>query len=338
MPMKLEEIEPGEISLVDVPANKRKFLFKKADLEGSSKTVPNGILVCPQCDHQEALIDFVKSASELCPECGADLLNSDTKIIFKRRRNMKLNLKELIEKLFEDDEGEEELTEEELEQIEKAEKQIPKDALNAVKGALNLLTKYKSVLPDDVQAAIKTLAKVAAYGYGYPAKKKGDDEDEEDEDQLKKAGAKLSKDTIVKLKKIFTLLEKTPEAVKLLKELIPTESKKGDTEVLVETLGGKLDEILKALKGQASEEEEDDEKKGDLKKELEKVQKTLKKIAETKGFSKLLKGIGEEEEEEEEEAEEEEEEEEEKGTKQKTKKKAAYKWPFTLTPPQKKKD
>lgn len=337
MPMKLEEIEPGEISLVDVPANKRKFLFKKADLERSSETIPNGILVCPQCDHQEALIDFVKSASELCPECGADLLNSATRIIFKRRRNMKASLKELIEKLFEDDEGEEELTEEELEQIEKAETKIPKDALNAVKGALNLLTKYKSVLPDDVQAAIKALAKVAAYGYGYPAKKKGDDEDEED-DGVAKAGARLSKDTVGKLKKIFAMIEKAPDAVKLLKELIPTESKKGDTEVLVETLGGKLDEILKALKGQASEEEEDDEKKGDLKKELEKVQKTLKKIAETKGFSKLLKGMGDEEEEEEEEAEEEEEEEEEKGSKQKTKKKAAYKWPFTLTPPQKKKD
>lgn len=328
MPGKLEEIETEEISLVDVPANKRKFLFTKADTDGSDSTVPNGILTCPNCGHQEALIDFVKNASELCPECGANLLSSDTEIIFKRRHIMDDTLLELFETLFEDDED---LTDEEVAQIEKAEKKLPKEALNALKGALTMLNKYKAKFPDNVKEAINTLAKFATSGYGYPAKKKDEDDD------VEKAGAKLSKDTVSKLKKIIGLIEKAPEAIKLLKEMVPTEAKKSE-EILVDKLDQVIDAIGKlAETGEVEEEEDTDDdegkkkkktKKTGLEKQVEELSGVVKKIAEAKGLSKLLKGQGGKEE-----IEEDEEDEELDQTKTKTKKskKKIFPWSFSFT-------
>ncbi|MBW1723696.1 MAG: hypothetical protein JRJ78_16820 [Deltaproteobacteria bacterium] len=54
--------------------------------------------------------------------------------------------------------------------VEKKE-ELSDKALNAVKGALKLVNKYKADFPDDLKKAVGTLAKYAGYGYGYPAKK-----------------------------------------------------------------------------------------------------------------------------------------------------------------------
>jgi len=54
--------------------------------------------------------------------------------------------------------------------VEKKE-ELPDKALNAVKGALKLVNKYKADFPDDLKKAVGTLAKYAGYGYGYPARK-----------------------------------------------------------------------------------------------------------------------------------------------------------------------
>ena len=58
-------------------------------------------------------------------------------------------------------------------EIEK--KEIPKDALKALKEALTDINKYKADFPGDLLKAVGILAKYAGYGYGkYPVKKSGD--------------------------------------------------------------------------------------------------------------------------------------------------------------------
>jgi hypothetical protein len=305
MPIKLEEIEPDEISIVGVPATKRKFLFKKADVSSGARTLPNGIITCPHCDHEEALIDFIKSASEECPECGENLIDSDTEIAFKKKEDRMKKLSDIIKAFLEDDD--EELTDEELELIEKAEKKIPPDAQKALKGAITLLSKYKAQYPDDIKSAINTLAKFAAYGYGA---EKAADEDDED---VKKAGAKLSKDTVSKLKKILALIEKAPEALKLLKEMLPTDAKKSDLENKVDKLLIEIDGLKKGLGDEDEDDEDEDEdvkkKKKKVKKDdededeilekLENLEKTINKIAKQKGIKKSIAGQDDDEEDEE---------------------------------------
>jgi len=291
MPFKLEDIELDEISLVDVPATKRKFLFRKADVDKKVRTIPNGIISCPSCGHQEALVDFVKSASEECPECGENLLSSDTEITFKKRRTRMKTLSEILKTFLEEDD--EELTEEELELVEKAEEKIPPEAGKALKGALSLLSKYKGQYPDDVKTAINTLAKFASYGYA--AEKADDDED------VKKAGAKLSKDTVSRLKKIVALLEKAPEALKLLKGLIPESAQKSDVEKQLDQIMDTLKDLKKADDDPEEDDEEDDDDEDKSKKKIKKedselmekiesLTKTVNKIAKQKGVKKSLKG------------------------------------------------
>jgi len=115
-------------------------------------------------------------------------------------------------------------TDEELKEwIEKA-KDLPAEAINAIKGALNLLKKYEDVLPDDLMPAIKTLGKYASYGY--PSKKEKAADPDID---VEKVGARLSKATLEQLKQIKEVIEKflgegpNMKKVKLmLEELIKT--------------------------------------------------------------------------------------------------------------------
>lgn len=297
MPNKLEDIEPDEISLVDVPATKRMFLFRKADVAEEDRIIPNGIITCPSCDNQEALVDFVKSASEECPECGENLLSSDTEITFKKRRlRMKKKLSEILKAFLEEDD--EELTEEELDIIEKAEKALDPDAKKALKGAIVLLSKYKGQYPDDVKSAINILAKFAAFG----AAEKAADEDDDDEPTLKKAGAKLSKDTVSKLKKIFALMEKAPEALKLLKDMLPESAKKSDVENKMDEILEEISELKKAVddddnddddkkkKKKKVKKDDDDDDNSEIMEKLESLEKIVNKIAKAKGMKKSIDG------------------------------------------------
>ena len=305
MPQRLSRIELDEISLVDLPATKRKFLFKKAadrDEEGS--------LIC-ECGNKEALIDFLKSASEECPNCGESLLDSATKIIFKGDNKMK-KLSELLIDFI----GEDELEEEEIEKFEKADKKLSPQASKALKGALNILKKFKAEFPDEVKEAINTLAKYAAYGY--PAKKK---EDEEEED-LEKAGAKLSKATMELIKSVVEKGKPLEKAIKALSALIQKDAgKSAEMIALEEKLDATLDKIDKLLKKKKKtkkekkeeeededededkdeEEEDEDEEVEEAEKELKKLKKRIKKLEEKKGSKKSLKGQDDDEEEDEDE-------------------------------------
>jgi len=316
MPHRLSRIEPDEISLVDLPAIKRKFLFKKA-----ADKDKEGFLIC-DCGHKEALIDFLKSASEECPNCGESLLDSATKIIFKGDHRMK-KLSELLIDFI----GGDELEDEDIEKFEKAEKKMSPEAVKSLKGALNILKKFKAEFPDDVKEAINTLAKYAAYGYGYPAKKS----DEEDED-VEKAGAKLSKATRELIRSVVDKSKILEKAVKALETLVKDDAQKSAEVALIEEkmdeLTEKIDKLLKKkktkkgypkdLEEKEEEEEEEEEEAKEAEKEIKKLQKRIKNLEEKKGTKKSLKGQDEDEEEVEDEDEE----------KQKTKK--SKPWSFNL--------
>lgn len=316
MPHKLSHIVLDEISLVDLPANKKKFLFKKAaDKEGK------GFLIC-ECGHKEALIDFLKSASEECPNCGGNLMESATKIIFKGRKIMK-SLSEILIDFI----GEDELTDDEIEKFEKAEKKMSSKAIKALKGALNVLKKFKEEFPDDVMESINTLAKYAIFAPPASVKKKEDEDEDEDEQDLEKAGAKLSKATMELIKSVVEKGKPLDKAIKALAALVQKDSGKS-AELLVieekmEELSEKLDKALKKKKKTKKEkkeededededeedekdedEEEDEEETKEAEKEIKKLKKRIKNLEEKKGTKKSLKGQDDEDVDEEEEVDE----------------------------------
>jgi hypothetical protein len=98
----------------------------------------------------------------------------------------------------------EDLTEE---QIAKA-KELPKDALNAIKSAAATLEKYKDDFEADLMAALKTLTKYSSYGY--PAKKSDEETTKEfiaELTDVEKAGKRLSKATREDLEKAIGILK-----------------------------------------------------------------------------------------------------------------------------------
>jgi len=309
MPNRLEEIEPEEISLVDVPATKRKFLFTKAAGDGN-------YLVC-ECGHEEALVDFFKSASEECPGCGESLEDSAVKIISKRKgeKTMKKKLSEMIKDFI----GEDELTDEEMEKLEKAEKVIPPDAAKALKAVVATLSKFKADFPDEIKECINTLAKYAAYGYGYPAKKEKEEKEGEEED-VEKAGAKLSKATRELIKNAVEKYKTLEKAIIALESLIKTDAQKSAEIILIEekmdSLSEKMDKLFEKkaeaeeekkkkvktkkekVEDEEDEEEEEEEKEKEeeeVEKEMEGLKKRVKQLEEKKGTKKSLKGQDEDE-------------------------------------------
>lgn len=181
-------------------------------------------------------------------------------------------LKELLKDYLGEDFSEEE--------FEKAEKLSDK-VLNALKGALNILNKYKGDFPDELKKAVGVLAKYA--GYGYPAKKSDEPYKLEkviealEKAHLEKAGAKLSKNT----------REQIQKAIDALKKLLEEDIKKdtGNGEIKKE-----LEEIKKSL--EKLEKKAEKEGKDEAKKELDEIKKRLKTIEEAKGIKKSIDGDG----------------------------------------------
>ena len=308
---QLQEAKIDEISYVTAPANKKKFLFKKSI---SLDRVSKGRIVCPSCGHEEALVDFVKSASEECPQCGADLIRSDAKILFKGDKIMKLI------KLFKSFLGEDEdlVGEKEFKILEKSEKNIDEDVAKAIGDSLESLAEYSDDFPDAQKADIVTLAKIAISEAGKTAEKKEDEEDEEGE-KVKKAGAKLSKQTVTVIKSAISKLSGVPDVVKALQGLIPSSAEKADMDALVE----KIDSLTKAIGDLGTDdtktEKEKETEETDLEKQISDLTKTVNKIAKAGGFKKSLTGD-----------EEEEDEDEDEDDAGKTKTKKGHKWAFTI--------
>lgn len=220
-------------------------------------------------------------------------------------RKMEDSMKEFIEELkkfmAEDDEDEKEVLAKE--DIEKAEK-LGDAAMKAIKGALNILNKYKADMPDDVLKAIKTLVKYASYGY--PAKKadekgvveKTDEElfidavsivakavETEDVEKAKKVVEQLSKATIKQLKKIVDICQKI---------IGKEEVKAKKTEELPAEIARDLEELasLKKFKEDTLKDNEEARKKEieDLTKEKEDLKKKIEELEKTKGEKTGLEG------------------------------------------------
>lgn len=193
--------------------------------------------------------------------CGS-AANRKKFFIKKMEDSMKEFIEELKKFMAEDDEDiEEVLTKEDIEKAEK----LSDNVIKVIKGALNILNKYKADMPDDVLTAIKSLAKYAAYDYGYPAKK----EDKEDKEDLEKAGAKLSKTTCVQIQKALDHIKESPKAIFVLKTLLGLEVKKeeegeektGGEERISPEIQAKLEKLAELEKAEKERLEKESEKK-----------------------------------------------------------------------------
>ena len=257
---ELIDIDVDEVSVVNKPANDETFLFFKLFGKNSS--------VCRTCGYTEANPNV-----KVCPACDGDLI---TKAFFAKETDSMDEILVLFKSLF----GEE-LTDDEKKLIEKA-APLSNEAQQALKGALGMINKYKSDMPDELIAAIHVLAKYASGGknpYPKPYKKEQDDPDQKD---LSKSGKRHSKATISKLSQI----------VEIINSIIGSPDMKKDTdgETEKEKIEGNLDDVIKALldftKGSdmKTEDKEKDktkdeklEKKEEEKEDEEKDEKVEKK-------------------------------------------------------------
>jgi hypothetical protein len=238
----LEDIDSKEVSYVSLPATRKRFLFIKQDM-------------------QELVDAFNKSMQ----------VDSD---IEKRKevKNMDPELKKLLDDYF----GEE--VKLDTEEFEKA--KLSDAALNSLKGALNILNKYKADFPADLKDAIGVLAKYSSYGYGYgyPAKK-----EEKKDEKVEKSGRVLSKDTITKIKNI----------VKALNDLLPDIDKLEEVKKSDNVIEGKdaIEEFKKALEDGMSEiTKKLEESLKDKDQIIEKLSKRIEVVEKEKGIKKGIEG------------------------------------------------
>ncbi|MBA7527669.1 hypothetical protein ES705_19847 [subsurface metagenome] len=204
--------------------------------------------------------------------------HSDTFYLSKSEMEVNMmdkDLKELLDSYF----GEE--VSFDTEEFEKAE--LSDKALNALKGALNLVNKYKADFPDDLKKAVGVLAKYASYGYGYPAKKK-------EEEDINKSGKTLSKDTVGKVKNVVKVFNELQSVIKALNELLPEEDqkklKKSDAtegKDADEEFKDALDEVTNIAKKLEGKLEEKDQT-------IEKLNKRLETVEKEKGIKKSIDG------------------------------------------------
>ncbi len=222
----------------------------------------------------------------LVPEAA----NRKTFFILKRRNLMDEELKALLSEFFDDEDvAEIEKMATEVADVDDVEKQkkLSQQALNAIKGAFNMLNKYKADLPDDLAGALKTLAKYAAakaYPYPYPQKAKVD-----------KAGAKLSKATREQLAKILALLKESPKAIAMLKTLLGQEVEKADDddgqEGLSPEVEAKLAKLAEYEKAEKEQLEKDAKEKAEAeKKAKEDLEKRVEALEKKKGIKKSIDG------------------------------------------------
>lgn len=191
MARELLNIDIDEISLVDNAATRKKFLIIKNKKENMQNAIDK------------------------------DRGDSDIKNLKENEVIKMLDLIELYKKLSEDDQD---FSEEQLKIL----KALSPENVKAIKNAIGVLTKFKGDMSQELQDAIKVLAKFTAkypMPYPYPAKKSDED--------LEKAGKKISKDTLNAIKKAIKILsdalskgDETKKAIAVLSDLLSEEEKK----------------------------------------------------------------------------------------------------------------
>lgn len=222
------DIDVEELSLVDVPAIfRRKFLLIKRN----SEVLKDEYLVCPDCGFAEGVNEDGSCDESECPECGATLVGFTTKILKKGSENKVDKLLELLIECF----GEEDINKEEFSKAA----EIEEKTLEEIKGAVELIAKYKENLPDDLKKAVSVLAKHASYP--------------EEKEDLKKAGKKLSKDSIA-------IITKAVEALDALKSLLSEEDqaalKKAKELINAKELAKKVEEMDEEMEKKLKEKDD----------------------------------------------------------------------------------
>lgn len=275
MAKELKNIKLNEVSIVDKAANKRKFLFFKARGEGrgngGTAQADGGAkyCVCPDCGFSKLHSKIgegksVPCAKIKCPKCGTLMEGSVTKL--KGDHLMDDQIKELLKMYF----GEEDKS---------FEKRFTVGAGDMEK-VLKTIGEYKADFPEDLDKAIDILAKATIWSLG--------DKQEENQEDLEKAGAKLSKDTISKLKAIIAAAE----------ALLPKEA--GDNDSTKKSDDNTSDEKEKTIKALSEsiaeitdklEKKETSEQLSEISKALEQLTERLK-VVENKPASKK-KGLSE---------------------------------------------
>ena len=284
---KLKDIKINEVSLVDKPANKLPFLFfkregakesqfvkakKKIKIEIESNGTAKGTKILVNGDELGKLRDFsfyfYGNDAQSPVSCNYSKIVDD-KDGFKRTETFYLSkgeimnektLKALQTYLGKDDiDFEKKVGEEEIEK------------------ALTLISEhYKESFPEDLENAVGVIAKCAANSFAVKNDK-----------DVEKAGARLSKDMIKKLKVIIESLKSIlPEVAE------PKEKSGGD--------GNETDELAKQLSllkeaiGKIGTEKEDDGKPdvAEITKQLKEVSERLATVEKEGATKKSITGDG----------------------------------------------
>ena len=252
MPRELVDIDVDEISLVDIPAIRKKFLIIKKDKKDMQKT------------------------SE------TDQDNSDIKNLIKEEESKMNELIELYKKLTGD---EEDFSEKESELLKK----LSSDAVNAIKGALNILNKFKGDFSEELKDAVAVLAKyvVKTYPYPYPAKK-SDEDLEKAGKKISKDTLNAIKKTIGILNGVLSKGDETKKAISILSDLLSDEEKKAlkkteEEDEKDEKINSAIKEAAETVEKLGKDLEEKDKSISELTKRLETLEKA-------KGTKKQIEG------------------------------------------------
>lgn len=173
--MKLKDIETNEISLVDEPATKKKFLFFKRGISKGDTNMDTEILTLLNEFFGEEKIDFEKKAGELDDAAITDI-KAALKTINQYKADFPDDLKtavgdlaKIVGKLTGGGYGYPPKEEEKKKGVEKSGAKFSKDTMEKLKKAVEALEALKTILPDlkeedvekksDVEKRIEDLTK-----------------------------------------------------------------------------------------------------------------------------------------------------------------------------------
>jgi DNA repair exonuclease SbcCD ATPase subunit len=263
MPRELLDIDIDEISLVDVPAIRKKFLIVKNKKE----------------DMQNA-IDKDRGDS--------DIKNLKEKEVLKVEELIKI-----YKNLTEDNED---FSKEQLELLKK----LSDEAVSAIKGALNILNKFKGDFSQELKDAVAVLAKYATkpYPYPYPAKK-SDEDLEKAGKKISKDTLNAIKKAIKILSDALSKGDETKKAITILSDLLSEEEKKAlkktDEEKERDDKEKERDEKFDSAIKEATETKEKLEKSlGEKDEKIADLTKRLETLEKAKGSKKQIEGQDEE--------------------------------------------
>ena len=292
MARSLKDIELKEVSLVDKGANKKHFLFakqknKKIKVSIESDSTAKGTKVLMNGDNLGKLKgfnfsfygdDFGKSENPVSCSYSKIVESKDgfsrTETFYLTKGEIKMDKETL--KLAKEYFGKDSEVD-----IEKDGK-TGEENIELLQKALGTILEYKNEFPVDLNEAVGNLMLAGCANTAH-VEKKDDDDDEED---IKKSGAKFSKDVLAKLRGLIA-------AAKAFESILPQEKSddgNDDVKKQVEDLTKKLDSLT-----QKKDEKASDDEKSELKKMVEVLSKQIEAIAKSTGVKKSVEGQDDEE-------------------------------------------